>query len=93
MATTTHKPLTTPKLTLKSSKSKTAALIYEYSVESANALWAAYDLARLNRGKPRGITTDQEQDILRAMLIAAASGLDASIKQLIRDCLQALLVK
>jgi hypothetical protein len=93
MATTTHKPLTTPKLTLKSPKTKTAALIYEYSVESANALWAAYDLARVNRGKPRGITTDQEQDILRAMLIAAASGLDASIKQLIRDCLQALLVK
>lgn len=90
---TTHKPLATAKLALKSAKTKTAALIYEYSVESANALWAAYDLSRMNRGKPRGITTDQEQDILRAMLIAAASGLDASIKQLIRDCLQALLVK
>jgi hypothetical protein len=54
-------------------------------------LWAAYDLARVNRGKPRGITTHQEQDILRAMVVSAASGLDASLKQLIRECLPLLL--
>jgi hypothetical protein len=72
-------------------QSKTAALILEHSVESANSLWAAYDLARVNRGKPRGITTDQEQDLLRAMVIAAASGLDACLKRLIRDCLPHLI--
>lgn len=72
-------------------QTKTAALILEHSVESANSLWAAYDLARVNRGKPRGITTDQEQDLLRAMVIAAASGLDACLKRLIRDCLPRLI--
>jgi hypothetical protein len=90
---TAHRPLTAPALPDPKPQCKTAALIYKHSVESANALWAAYDLARVNRGKPRGITTDQEQDILRAMLIAAASGLDASLKQLIRDCLPLLLAK
>ena len=78
-------------LKAKHSRARDAALIYEYSVESANALWAAYDLARENRGKPRGITTDQEQDLLRAMLVAAASGLDAALKQLIRDALPSMI--
>lgn len=54
-------------------------------------MWAAYDLARVNRGKPRGITTDQEQDLLRAMLVFAASGLDATLKRLIPDSLPLLI--
>lgn len=33
------------------------------------------------------MTTDQEQDILRAMLVMACAGLDSALKQLIRDCL------
>ncbi len=36
------------------------------------------------------MTTDEEQDILRAMLVMAAAGLDAVAKQLIRDSLPAL---
>lgn len=88
---TAHQPLITPVLGEVHAPCKTTALIYKHSVESVNALWAAYDLARVNRGKPRGITTDQEQDILRAMLVAAASGLDASLKQMIRECLPLLL--
>lgn len=67
-----------------------AGVIYEYSVASATSLWLAFDLAKHNRGNPRGITTDQEQDLLRAMLVMAASGLDASLKQLIRDCVPSL---
>lgn len=82
-----HLPLKTVAFTAAKSQTKTAALILEHSVDSANSLWAAYDLARVNRGKPRGITTDQEQDLLRAMVVAAASGLDACLKRLIRDCL------
>ena len=33
------------------------------------------------------MTTDEEQDVLRAMLVMAAAGLDAMTKQLIRDAL------
>jgi hypothetical protein len=87
-------PLNAPQtLTAQHSHIERAALIYQYAVASANALWAAYDLARDSRGKPRGITTDQEQDILRAMLVAAASGLDGALKQLIRDTLPELIQK
>src|SRR5260370_12012540 len=89
-----HIPLNAQQtLPVKNQQAKISALIYEYSVASANALWAAYDLARDSRGKPRGITTDQEQDILRAMLVAAASGLDGALKQLIRDALPNLISK
>jgi hypothetical protein len=35
----------------------------------------------------RGMSTDEEQDLLRAMLVTAAPGLDAMTKQLIRDAL------
>ena len=36
------------------------------------------------------MTTDQEQDILRAMLVMACAGLDAGLKQIIRDALPLL---
>jgi len=88
-----HLPLKIVPLIATKAETKTAALILEHSVDSANSLWAAYDLARVNRGKPRGITTDQEQDLLRAMVVAAASGLDACLKRLIRDCLPTLVEK
>lgn len=88
-----HTALKSPaKLTVTKKSTKVAATIYEYSVASANSMWAAYDLARENRGKPRGITTDQEQDLLRAMLVFAASGLDATLKRLIPDALPTLVV-
>ena len=89
-----HSPLKTKAaLVAKHSAAENAAMIHQYSVASANALWVAYDLARDSRGKPRGITTDPEQDILRAMLVAAASGLDGALKQLIRDALPTLIGK
>lgn len=41
----------------------------------------------------RGMSTDEEQDLFRAMLVTAASGLDAVTKQLIFDALPVLLEK
>jgi hypothetical protein len=37
------------------------------------------------------MTTDNEQDLLRSMLVMAAAGLDATVKQLIEDALSALI--
>lgn len=91
MAAAAPPPLKATTFSTTKEKTKIPALILEYSTESANALWLAYDLARVNRGKPRGITTDQEQDLLRAMVIAAASGLDACLKRLLRDCVPILI--
>lgn len=53
--------------------------------EASDALLSAYEVMRHQRGRPRGMTTDSEQDLLRSMLVMAASGLDASAKQLIKD--------
>jgi len=80
-----------------------ACLILKHTHESSQALYAAYEIARAVRsigkqkgnqreGKKefqilRGMSTDEEQDLLRSMLVSAASGLDAMTKQLIRDAL------
>lgn len=72
--------------------SKTAS-IYEYTHTSASSLLTAFDDAKSKRGNPRGILTDQEQDILRAALVMSCAGLDAAPKQSIRDCLEQLLEK
>ncbi len=39
----------------------------------------------------RGTATDEEQDLLRAMLVFASAGLDSLVKQLVKDALPALL--
>jgi hypothetical protein len=72
-----------------------AALILEHTHDSATALLKAFDLVRSRKGSgegkgPVGMTTDEEQDILRAMLVMGAAGLDSMAKQLIRDCLPLL---
>ena len=43
--------------------------------------------------KAKGTATDAEQDLLRAMLIFACSGLDSMIKQLVRDALPIVVKK
>lgn len=80
-----------------------ACLILKHTHESSQALLTAYRFARIIRGiekdeqdqvirsSIRGMSTDEEQDLLRSMLVAAASGLDAMTKQLIRDALPKLL--
>jgi hypothetical protein len=86
-----------------------ACTILQYTHESSAALLEAYRLARVIRAYTRatkkgektvptfkgvrGLSTDEEQDLLRAMLVMAASGLDAMLKQIIRDALPTLIQK
>jgi hypothetical protein len=42
------------------------------------------------RGSRRGAPTDEQMDLLRAMLVFAGAGLDSMLKQLIRDALPTL---
>jgi hypothetical protein len=56
--------------------------------ETASAFLQAYRDSR--RGKT-GASTDAEQDLLRAMLAFATAGLDATLKQITRECLPILL--
>lgn len=67
-----------------------AGLILTCALKSAQSMLDAFETEREERGRPRGMTTDDEQDLLRAMLVMAAAGLDAMTKQLIRDTLPAL---
>jgi|SRR5262245_53147763 len=69
-----------------------ALLILTHAHDSADAFLKAYDLARSQRGgrgrrAPRGMSTDEEQDLLRGMLVMAAAGLDSMVKQLVREAL------
>lgn len=70
-----------------------AYLILGYTHESATALLDALRLVRKQRPAKRGALTDEEQDLLRAMLVMAASGLDAMTKQIIRDILPTLCLR
>lgn len=69
------------------------------SPELGNAhiiLAGAYDAAShflelfesIRQPKGRGTSTDQEQDLLRAMLVFACAGLDSMLKQMVRDALE-----
>lgn len=66
-------------------------LILKHAHETAHAFLSAFDSVRKQRsGGRKGATTDEEQDLLRAMLVMTSSGLDSMIKQLIRDALPTL---
>ena len=71
----------------RDSRLSRAYLILQYAHDSAHALLGALRTVRRERGAERGALTDEEQDLLRAMLVMAASGLDALTKQLLRDAL------
>jgi len=64
-----------------------AFLILKYAHDSARALLDGLRVVRQERDARRGALTDEEQDLLRAMLIMAASGLDSMTKQVIREVL------
>jgi hypothetical protein len=68
-----------------------AAFIAESAHAACDALLGAYELVRQQRGRPRGMTTDNEQDLLRSMLVMAGAGVDATVKQLIEDALPQLI--
>ena len=62
-----------------------------YILSSTRATASSFlDIFQTTRSarRARGAPTDEEQDLLRAMLIFAASGLDSMIKQLIQDTLR-----
>lgn len=63
-----------------------AHLILKHAHESVHALRTALTGVRGQRSA-RGALTDEEQDLLRAMLVMATAGLDSMLKQLIRDAL------
>jgi len=71
---------------------KKAELILKYTHESVQVLFQAYNLIREQRGGMGG-PRDEEQDILRTMLIMASSGIDAMIKQLAKDSVLLLIDK
>ena len=70
-----------------------AKSILEYAHATASSLLGAYETIRGGRQSARGTTTDQEQDLLRAMLVMAAAGLDGMAKQLIRDTMKLLIAR
>lgn len=70
--------------------SENAQRFLDAAVQSATSTLAAFDLVRGQRRKPdgklpKGRLTDGEEDQLRAVVIFAGAGLDAVLKQLLRD--------
>lgn len=54
--------------------------------DSASSFLDIFEAVRTSR-KAKGVSTDEEQDLLRAMLVFASAGLDSMVKQLVRDAL------
>ena len=73
-----------------SEETSKARLILTYAHDSAQALLDAFTTIREVRGAGPGTSTNEEQDLLRAMLVLAAAGMDSMAKQLIRDSLPTL---
>ena len=67
-----------------------AYLILCNTQDTASSFLHIFEDTRRKR-KARGTPTDEEQDLLRAMLIFASSGLDSVVKQLVRDALPSLI--
>ncbi len=65
-------------LTAKNKETEKPKLILEHTHDSSQAILKAFDTVRKIRpGWVSGGTTDEEQDLLRAMLVMATSGLDS----------------
>jgi len=67
-------------------------LILRYAHDSARSMLESFDEVRRARRR-RGATTDEEQDLLRAMIVFAGAGLDSMLKNLIQDTLPAILYR
>lgn len=74
-------------------ETKKARLILRHASATKKSFWDLCTTRRKSRHGSGGALKDEEQDLLRAMLVFAAAGLDALVKQLIRDALQALASK
>lgn len=77
----------------KSVSLKKAHTVLSYAHESARSMLKTFDDSRTARRATGGATTDEEQDMLRAMLVFASAGLDSSLKYLIKENVPALLYK
>lgn len=58
--------------------------------DASSSFLDIFETTRKGR-KAKGTPTDEEQDLLRAMLAFASSGLDSMIKQLIKDSLRSVI--
>lgn len=74
-------------ITPVSAATQRANLILRHAHVSAGNFLNAFEIPRRRRRRAGGAPTDLEQDLLRAMLLFATAGLDAMVKQLIRDAL------
>jgi hypothetical protein len=82
-----HKPVQP-----KSKHCENAFLIFEASFTTCESFLNSFEQVRKDRNA-KGASTDLEQDLLRAMLVFACSGLDAVVKQLIKDALPTIIEK
>ncbi len=80
-----NNPIFVSKVKVKNEKLKLSNLILTHSYKVASSFIDSYESLRKTRKSKTGIT-DEEQDLLRAMLIFATAGLDSMIKQLVKDC-------
>src|ERR1700746_2978381 len=62
--------------------------ILQYAHDSAESLLDGFN--QLTKARGPGTSTDEEQDLLRAMLLFSTAGLDACVKRLIQDVLPIL---
>ena len=60
--------------------------------DAASSFLDIFNKTRTSR-KAKGTPTDEEQDLLRAMLVFTSSGLDSMMKQLVRDTLPVVVSK
>lgn len=68
---------------------KDACIVLDSAYESARCFHETFKASRDKAGS--GTTTDLEQDLLRAMLLFACAGLDATIKQIVSDALPSVI--
>ena len=73
--------------------SSECARAYEVLLAAREAAGTFLDLFEAARKSAKGVSTDAQQDLLRAMLLFASAGLDAMVKQLVRDALRKVVDK
>lgn len=67
-----------------------AKLILIETREVVNSFFNSYNQLRDDQSENEAALNREEQDLLRAMLVFASAGLDSLVKQLIEDCLVAI---
>lgn len=74
----------------KNSELQNSYFILQYSINTSSSFLDIFNETRTRR-HARGTPTDEEQDLLRAMLLFSSSGLDSMVKQMITDCLSKII--